>query len=87
MEARRQEEHIEERTLSGLTIQIDRTRCIGTGNCVAVAPEVFELGPDQIVTFRGDAQDIDPDRLVEACAVCPVDALFAYDEDGNQLVP
>lgn len=78
---------IEEQTVSGLTIRIDRTRCIGTGNCVAVAPEVLELGADQIVTFVDAAEDIDRERLIEACAVCPVDALFAIDEDGNQIVP
>jgi ferredoxin len=78
---------IEEQTVSGLTIRIDRTRCIGTGNCVAVAPEVLELGSDQIVTFVNEPEDIDRERLIEACAVCPVDALFAIDEDGNQIVP
>lgn len=78
---------IEEQTVSGLTIRIDRTRCIGTGNCVAVAPEVLELGSDQIVTFVDEPEDIDRERLIEACAVCPVDALFVIDEDGNQIVP
>lgn len=77
----------EEQTISGLTIRIDRTLCIGTGNCVAVAPEVFVLGDDQIVTFVDAPEDIDQDRLIEACAVCPVDALLAFDEEGNQLVP
>lgn len=77
----------EEQTVSGLTIQIDRTRCIGSGNCVSVAPEVLELGPDQIVTFVDEPEDIDRERLIEACAVCPVDALFVIDEDGNQIVP
>lgn len=78
---------IEQQTISGLTIRIDRTRCIGTGNCVAMAPEVFELGSDQIVTFVDAPADIDRERLIEACAVCPVDALFAIDEDGNQVIP
>lgn len=77
----------EEETFDGLRIRIDRTRCIGTGNCVNVAPEVFELGSDQIVTFRDDAHAVERERMVEACRVCPVDALFAYDEEGNQLAP
>jgi len=63
------------------------TRCMGSGNCVNVAPEVFKLGSDQIVTFRDDAHAVERERMVEACAVCPVDALFAHDEEGNQLVP
>lgn len=81
------DEEIEERTVSGHAIRIDRTLCIGSGNCVAVAPEVFVLGADQIVTFVDAPEDIDPDRLVEACAVCPVDALIAIGPDGEQLVP
>lgn len=77
----------EEQTFEGLRIRIDRSRCIGTGNCVNVAPEIFELGADQIVTFRDNAYAVERERMVEACAVCPVDALFAYDEEDNQLVP
>lgn len=80
-------EEYEERQLSGLLIRIDRTLCVGTKNCVHVAPEVFELGYDQIVTFLDDAPDIERDRLIEACAVCPVGALLAFDESGTRLVP
>lgn len=81
------DEESETQTFDGLHIQIDRTRCIGSGNCVNVAPEIFEIGSDQIVTFRDDAHAVERDRMVEACRVCPVDALFAYDEEGNQLAP
>jgi len=77
----------EEQTFEGLRIRIDRTRCIGSGNCVNVAPEVFELGSDQIVTFRDDAHAVERERMIEACRVCPVDALFAYDEDSTQHAP
>lgn len=81
------DEQYEEQTFEGLRIRIDRTRCIGTGNCINVAPEIFELGEDQIVTFRDDAQAVERDRMIEACRVCPVDALFAYDEDDTQRAP
>lgn len=81
------DEPYEEQTFRGLRIRIDRTRCIGTGNCVNVAPEVFELGADQIVTFCGDAHAVERERMAEACRVCPVDALSAYDEGGHQLAP
>ncbi len=80
-------EQYEEQTFEGLRIRIDRTRCIGSGNCVNMAPEVFELGPDQIVTFRDDARALDRERMIEACRVCPVDALFAYDKEGTQKAP
>jgi ferredoxin len=79
-----------------LTITIDRTVCIGSGNCVKLGREVFELDAEGIVTFRpgvgeggdgGDEGVIDPDRLAEACRVCPVDALAAVDETGRRLAP
>ena len=78
------DEQYEEQMFEGLRIRIDRTRCIGSGNCVNVAPEVFELGSDQIVTFREDARAVDRERMIEACRVCPVDALFGYNEEGTQ---
>lgn len=67
----------QERRISGLTMVIERDLCIGSGNCVKVAPEVFELDATGIVVFRDGAPDIERDRLVEACRVCPVDALAA----------
>ena len=78
---------IEERTVSGLNVRIERSVCIGSKNCIHLAPEVFELGIDQIVTFRQDAEDIDRGRLLEACRVCPVDALVVHGETGEQIVP
>lgn len=65
----------EERRVEGLTIAIDRLTCIGSRNCVKVAPEVFQLGEDGIVTFTDASPDVARERVVEACGVCPVDAL------------
>jgi ferredoxin len=76
-----------ERKVGALTVRIDRTTCIGTANCAKVAPELFLLDDERIVTFREPAGDIPPDRAIEACGVCPVDALSVFDADGRQLVP
>jgi ferredoxin len=76
-----------ERTISGKTVTIDRTLCIGSGNCVNLAPEIFLIDEQNIVAFRDETPDIDADRLQEATAICPVDALILTDEDGNQIVP
>lgn len=76
-----------ERTIGGLTVRIDRTTCIGTANCAKVAPEIFVLDDERIVTFVVPPADSPPDRVVEACDVCPVDALSVLDADGKQLVP
>ncbi len=79
---------IEERTIAGLRVVIERDVCIGSANCTKIAPEVFVLDAQQIITFQPEPPaDIDRDRLLEACGVCPVDALSAYDAAGRRLVP
>lgn len=76
----------EERRLAGLTVRIDRRTCIGSGSCVTVAPEVFEIDSQMTVTFRDDAAGIERARLIEACEVCPVDALAAFDEHDESVL-
>lgn len=66
--------------------RVDRDVCIGTANCVAIAPEVFELDNQGLSTV------IDPDagtdeQLREAAEECPVQAIILEDDDGNQIYP
>lgn len=77
----------EERTLSGLRVIIDKTLCVGFETCIDLAPEVFRLGDDGVVTFIEPTPAIERERLLEACRACPVDALTVFDESGAQLVP
>jgi len=76
-----------EKKVSGLTIKIDKETCISTGNCIKVASEVFEFDDQKICSFKKDLLDIEQQRLTEACSVCPVNALYAIDSDGKQIVP
>lgn len=76
-----------ERKSLGLTIRIDRTLCMSTSNCMKVAPDVFEFDGEKICTFTDNPPDIERERLIDACDVCPVDALIVIDENGKQLVP
>lgn len=71
-----------ERDINGLTVEIDRSLCIGSGSCTGLAAEIFEIDEQNLVRFRDETPDIDPERLKEACAVCPVDALRVI--DGNE---
>ncbi|MFO8098489.1 MAG: ferredoxin [Salinibacter sp.] len=75
-----------ERDIGGLTVEIDRTLCIGSGSCVALAADLFEIDEQNLVRFQDETPEIDPERLKEACAVCPVDALRVYDGD-ERVVP
>ncbi len=70
-----------------MTVQIDRTLCVGFGDCIDAAPEVFEFDDEGIATFMAEATEAERDRLSEACASCPVDALVLLDEYETQLVP
>ena len=76
-----------ERDISGRRVRIDRTLCIGSGNCTNIAPEIFVIREDNIVDFQEEPPDIDAGRLEEAAALCPVDALIVEDENGEQIVP
>jgi ferredoxin len=76
-----------ERRMAGLTVRIDRLLCVGFGDCIDEAPESFELDAEGVVVFRSAADGIVRERIVRACAACPVDALTAIDEDGRQLAP
>jgi ferredoxin len=80
-------EEFKEKKISDLRIKIDRTTCIATGNCIKAAPEVFELDDERICSFKKDLIEIDNKRLIEACSVCPVDALTAINKKGEKIVP
>jgi ferredoxin len=79
-------EQQDERVVSGLRVQIDRTLCVGFGDCVTAAPEAFILDDENIAVFRAP-ESVDRACLLRACASCPVDALTVWDESGEQVVP
>jgi ferredoxin len=78
---------IVERKVTDLLVKIERLSCIGSKNCINVAPNLFELDSDQICAFKNQTEEIEKDIIVEACSVCPVSALFVIDENGKQIVP
>jgi ferredoxin len=78
--------HDVERTVGDLTIRIDRDLCVGFGHCMEEAVEAFDLGDDGVVRFA-DPEKASRDDLIATCEVCPVEALFAVDPDGKQIVP
>jgi ferredoxin len=51
-------------------------RCVQTGNCVEIAPELFTVGDEGVVTSKDDAQGADEQAAVrEAAANCPALAI------------
>jgi ferredoxin len=78
---------VDERRVAGLVVRIDRHLCVGFGDCIDEAPESFELDGEGVVAFRAEAGAAGRERIVSACAACPVDALTVFDETGRQLAP
>jgi ferredoxin len=76
----------DERRAHGVRLCIDRSLCVGFGDCVDVAPEAFQLDEENIVILV-DPDRVDRARLLKACDACPVDAITVWDENGEQLVP
>ncbi len=76
----------EERIVGGLRVRIDRTLCVGFGDCVTDAPDAFVLDDTATAVFV-KPELVERERLLHACDVCPVDAITVWDGDGRQLVP
>ena len=69
-----------------MKVRVDRELCIGVGNCVAIAPTVFELD-DENKAVVADPGSVDKQTLMEAAESCPQDAIIIEDDEGNQLYP
>ena len=59
----------------GLTIRIDRDRCMASGNCNFLAPEVFDQD-DEGYAVVVDPDGLPKDRVAEAARQCPTGAIF-----------
>ena len=69
-----------------LKVKVDRMLCIGTADCVKIAPNTFELDDEAKSTVQKQNGDSD-DKIIEAAKVCPVLAIIVEDEEGNQIYP
>jgi ferredoxin len=59
-----------------MKVHVDHDRCEGNGRCVVAAPDVFELGDDDIVRVRREPIDAEAWEKVErAVRSCPRFAL------------
>ena len=65
-----------------IEITVDRSLCIGSGDCVDTAPNVFQLDEeDKAVVVDPDGAAVD--EIVQAAANCPVSAIFVVGEEGD----
>ncbi len=67
-------------------IKIDRTMCSAYGECIGLAPGVFQLGDDNVCMVI-DADGEDDEAILDAARACPVDAITLIDEFEEQVWP
>lgn len=68
--------------LNQIEIEVDRALCIGSGDCVDTAPDVFQLDhEDKAVVVDPDGAPTDV--VVEAASNCPVSAIRVIGADGD----
>jgi ferredoxin len=63
-------------------VEVDRAVCIGSGDCVDTAPDVFQLDSEDKATVV-DPDGASTDDILEAAQNCPVTAIFVAGEDGD----
>ncbi|MDP3794678.1 MAG: ferredoxin [bacterium] len=68
-------------------IVIDRNKCIGAASCMSTAPDGFDLDDEGKAVLKRGYEHLDQALLALAAKVCPTRAIYAYDEDGNQIYP
>ena len=69
-----------------LIVSIDQSRCIGAGNCVHIAPTVFQLDEENIA-YLVDPNSADDDTLLDAAQSCPTNAIYLDTQDGKPVYP
>ena len=67
-------------------VKADRNLCIGIGNCVAIAPTVFQLDNENKLIVL-DPSTVTDEVLLNAASSCPENAIVLEDENGNQVYP
>jgi ferredoxin len=70
-----------------LRIIVDRLKCISAGNCMDVAPGVFQFD-EAYVAVIVNSHAAETGTIVAAAEACPVEAIRVIDEQaGQQLYP
>lgn len=61
-------------------VVVDRDRCVGSGTCEALAPDVFEVGDDgALVVLRPEPGEEQLPDVRDAVQACPTRALALDD--------
>ncbi|HUN57845.1 MAG TPA: ferredoxin [Candidatus Binataceae bacterium] len=73
--------------MAKLKTTVNKTRCIASGDCVEIAPGVFQLDNDEKSEVYNQAGAADT-VIIAAARACPARAITVVNEDtGEQLFP
>jgi len=60
-------------------VHVDMNLCQSHGECVYVAPDIFELGDDDVLRWREEISDDEREVAQEAADACPMLAIRVED--------
>jgi len=69
--------------LMTMRIVVDLNRCQGYGQCVFLAPSVFELHGEEALMYNPGPDESERLPVTRAAASCPVQAIRYDDPDGR----
>lgn len=58
-----------------MKVHVDMNLCQSNGECVIAAPDVFELGDDDVLVWQEDVSDDRRDAVEDAVNRCPMMAI------------
>jgi ferredoxin len=62
-----------------MKVLVDMNLCQSHGECAAIAPEVFELGDDDLLRWKEDVDEELRDKMEQAVEACPMMAIRIED--------
>ncbi|MFD5145524.1 ferredoxin [Streptomyces sp. NPDC058401] len=64
-----------------MRLVVDLNRCQGYAQCAFLAPNVFAMHGDEGLLYDPQAEDAQRERVAQAAAACPVQAILVDDLD------
>ncbi|MFI6144769.1 ferredoxin [Streptomyces sp. NPDC051109] len=70
-----------------MRLVVDLNRCQGYAQCAFLAPDVFAMHGDEGLLYDPQAQDAHRERVAQAVAACPVQAILVDELDMAATAP
>ncbi|HEY6761608.1 MAG TPA: ferredoxin [Baekduia sp.] len=62
-----------------MKVHVDMNLCQSHGECVFAAPDVFDLGDDDVLTWKDEVDESRRAEVEQAVQVCPMAAIRIED--------